>query len=119
MSQLGSQDMQPILLLVSTSDDKYDFQGIKVVKEEFTSQELRQKNQVTVKGSLNRQKHQWGSKSILNWIENNIETGRSEPQNMEKIVATDIKKNYRNTNDEYWDNVSKRLGTGNSIKPVY
>lgn len=38
---------------------------------------------------------------------------------MEKIVATDTKKNYRNTNDEYWENINRKLGTQSTIKPTF
>ena len=39
--------------------------------------------------------NRWGSKKILNWIENSLENGKGELNNMESFVDADVNQKYK------------------------
>jgi hypothetical protein len=58
----------------------------------------------------------------LNWIESNVESGRSEPYNMEKVVEKDSQSKYITANSGYREKIARKLGGSTStdkMKPVY
>ena len=83
---MSEVEMPPPLILVSTTET---FQGIQQSKDGYTTSKLREFNANEVKDRLDTQRGNWSNKQILNWIESNVETGRSEPYNMETVVQKD------------------------------
>ena len=62
---------------------------------------------------MDKQRGKWGSNQILNWIESNVESGRSEASNMEQIIQRDTNENYPNTNNEHRARITRKLGNRN------
>ena len=68
----------------------------------------------------NKQQGRWGSKQILNWIENNIENGRSETHNMESVIDHDLNSKYKTINEDYRQKILKKFGSkAEGTAPVY
>ena len=51
----------------------------------------------------------WGSKQILNWIENNIERGRSEAENLKAVIDSDLDIGSVTCNAEYRAKIARRF----------
>ena len=83
---------------------------------------MRDSNAIEVKDRINSQRGNWGNKKILDWIESNVESGRSEPYNMEIVLQKDSQSKYPHTNDAYREKIARRLGGSSSVekmKPVF
>ena len=80
---------------------------------------LRAEHSHDVKELMNRQKGRWGSQQILNWIESNLESGRSETQNMENMINHDVNKKYIADNEFYREKILQKLGSKDSTRPVF
>ena len=73
---------------------------------------MREDNSSEVKTLIERQRGKWGSNQILNWIESNVESGRSEASNMEQIIQRDTNEGYSNTNNAHRAKILRKLGSG-------
>lgn len=82
--------MPPPLLLLSDSLDPKKFIGVLQNKNEMSGRVLRDEHSQDVKALMNKKKSQWGSHQILNWIDSNLETGRSENYNIEDQINRDV-----------------------------
>lgn len=111
--------MPPPLLLLSQHEDPKRFVGVIQDKSGMSGKALRTEHSHEMKELMNRQKGRWGSQQILNWIESNLESGRSETQNMEKMINHDVNKKYIADNEFYRLKMLKKLGSKDSTKPVF
>ena len=64
-----------------------------------------------VRSMMNKNRSRWGSKQILNWLESNIETGRSQPGNLRNAIETDMDKTYAASNAEHRNRIMRRFST--------
>lgn len=86
--------MPPPLLLVSAAERPEGFQGVVRDISGMSGHQLRVEHSSDVKELMNKQKGKWGSHRILDWIESNLETGRSETHNMEDLINHDVNQKY-------------------------
>ena len=70
------------------------FQGIKLDKDNFTTEDMRKNHASSVKSRMTSLKNKWGSNQYLNWIESNINSGKSETYNMQEVLERDTKLKY-------------------------
>lgn len=81
---------------------------------------MRAEHSHEVKALMGRQQGRWGSSQILNWIESNLESGRSETYNMESVINQDVNKQYQNDNAPYRERILKRFGSkADGMAPVF
>lgn len=111
--------MPPPLLLVSAEEDPNNFQGVVQDTSGLSGRKLRADNSVDVKELMSKQKSKWGSRQILDWIDHNLESGRSETHNMENLISHDVNQKYTVDNQNYRDKILKKLGSQDSCKPVF
>ena len=115
-----AHSMPPPLLLLSVSDDPESFMGIVHGLSGKSGKDMRAEHSHEVKALMGRQQGRWGSSQILNWIESNLESGRSETYNMESVINQDVNKQYQNDNAPYRERILKKFGSkADGMAPVF
>jgi len=76
-------EFQPIILILSTS---HHFIGVSTKSISSTKMQLRIDNANDNIELMHRKNKEWGSKQLLNLIEKNMETGRSEDYNISSLI---------------------------------
>lgn len=95
------------------------FLGVSTKNSGLSKQDLRINNVSDNQKIMTDLKNEWGSKQVLNMLDSNLNSGRTESYNTNLILQKDINEEYPMINDSYRLKIQERMGRNTKIAPVF